>query len=165
MKTVRDLMSRDVVTVTGDMTVRDLARLLSEEEITGAPVVDSHGEVVGVVSSSDILQLAGNAERFEGPARESDVEYYYRVETEILPDLRVETPWLDWNTFEDRTVGEIMNPVRYAVNPDTSIEELATFLLEKRVHRALVIENEELAGIVTTYDVLRGIVDGIGAPA
>lgn len=157
MRTVRELMSRDVVTVEEDMSVRDLARLLTEEEITGAPVVDVHGEVVGVVSATDVLQLAASHDGSTSPVTDTIEASYYRFETEIMPDLTVETQALDWSLFDDRIVSEIMNPVRYSIAPDATIEELANLLLDKRIHRALVMEDDELEGIVSTYDVLEDV--------
>ncbi len=157
MTTVRDIMSKDLVTVERDSSVRDLARLLTEEEITGVPVVGTHGEVVGVVSATDILQLAASGESPPASVAESTRRDYYHFETEIMPDLSFDGAWMDWTTFEDRTVGEIMNPVRYSIGPEVPVTELANFLLDKRIHRALVLEDEELSGIVTTYDVLRDV--------
>ena len=157
MRTVGEVMSRDVVTVEQDMSVRDLARLLTEEEITGAPVVDVHGEVVGVVSATDILQLAASHDVSKAPVTDEIESAYYAFETEIMPDLSVEAPSWDWALFEDRIVSEIMNPVRYAIAPGATMSELADLLLDKRIHRALVMEDDELAGIVTTYDVLREV--------
>lgn len=156
MRTVAEVMSRDVVTVNHDMSVKDLARLLTDEEITGAPVVDVHGEVVGVVSATDILQLAASHD--SNPLVTDEIEAgYYSFQTEIMPDLDIEMPSLDWSLFEDRIVSEIMNPVRFSIGPDASIGQLADLLLDKRIHRALVMEDDELAGIVTTYDVLREV--------
>ena len=60
MHTVREIMRTDLVTVAPDMSVHDLARLLADHEITGAPVVDVDGEVLGVVSMTDVIRLAAS---------------------------------------------------------------------------------------------------------
>jgi CBS domain-containing protein len=62
MTTVRDIMSANVVTVQPDLTVRALMRVLHENEITGAPVVDRFGKLVGVVSLADVARLAATEE-------------------------------------------------------------------------------------------------------
>jgi CBS domain-containing protein len=59
MRTASDIMSTDIVKVPADMTVRVLARLLDQKEISGAPVVDRMGNLVGVVSSTDIARAVG----------------------------------------------------------------------------------------------------------
>ncbi len=58
MDTVRDIMQTELVTVGPEMSIHDLARLLAEKEISGAPVVDVDGEVLGVVSMTDVIRLA-----------------------------------------------------------------------------------------------------------
>ena len=58
MLAVRDIMRTDVVTVRSDDTARALARVLSDSEISGAPVLDGHGKVVGVASATDLVRLA-----------------------------------------------------------------------------------------------------------
>jgi CBS domain-containing protein len=58
MLTVRDLMQTEVVTISPEATVRELARLLADTGISGVPVVGPGGTVLGVVSSSDVVRLA-----------------------------------------------------------------------------------------------------------
>ena len=60
MDTVREIMRTELVTVVPDMSVHDLARLLADKQISGAPVVDVDGEVRGVVSMTDVIRLAAN---------------------------------------------------------------------------------------------------------
>lgn len=55
----RDIMTREVVTTTPVMTVKELARLLIQNQISGAPVVDDHGEILGIVSEGDIVAKSG----------------------------------------------------------------------------------------------------------
>ena len=58
MDTVREIMQTELVTVVPDMSVYDLSKLLTEENVSGAPVVDLDGEVLGVVSMTDVVRLA-----------------------------------------------------------------------------------------------------------
>jgi len=55
----RDIMTTPVVTVTADMSIRDLAKILTEKGISGAPVIDSDGRVVGIVSEADVIAKNG----------------------------------------------------------------------------------------------------------
>ncbi len=63
-------------------------------------------------------------------------------------------------SFDSATVADVMTPVSFAVNPDMPVPELCAFLVRGRIHRALVVSNDELVGIVTSRDVLKGVADG-----
>ncbi len=58
-----------------------------------------------------------------------------------------------------KTVADIMMPARFSVRPDTSLAGLARYMVNAKLHRALVMEGDELLGIVTTFDVLHAIAD------
>jgi CBS domain-containing protein len=178
MVTVRDLMQTDVVTATPDMTARELARVLADQGISGVPVVSGSGEVIGVASSSDVVRIA--AEELEirvssarwvpapGAAETVDVEddltdpfsdFFLPEDAPVLgPELeRLED---DDGPLDRLTVSDIMTPVSFSVPPTASVRELAEFLVRGRIHRAVVLEDGRLVGIVTTMDVLRGLAEG-----
>lgn len=176
---VRDVMQSDVVTVHPEMTVQELARILSDFEISGAPVVDDRGETVGVVSATDILRLSAEEleihinpemaqDRWEDEDDDSSdefdedegdlVDYFMAGDAPGLlahPRIR-DLPESQLNQF---FVQDIMTPATFTVEPDTSVHDLAEFLLRGRIHRALVVEDGALRGIVTTFDVLRAVLD------
>lgn len=166
-QTVGEIMRTDVVTVREDATVRELARILTERGIGGAPVVDAADQVVGVVSARDALALAARepptgtllAESGAGSeAGEAAPAAYYgdcggstggaSLVLSLVPPARMDA----------MTVGEIMSRTRHAVRPKTSVDDLARLLLRARIHRALVLEEGRIVGIVTTFDVLRCLV-------
>lgn len=176
MITVRSIMQTEVVTIRPEASVRQLARLLADEEISGVPVVDGNCDLVGVVSSTDVVRLA---------AEEADVHmasFSLRPETSI-PDPEVDEepepdPYgfflpedsplgaggllsgLDESELDARTVADIMTPVTYTVEADDTVMELAEFLVRGRIHRAVVVEEGCLRGIVTSGDILRAVADG-----
>lgn len=166
-QTVGEVMQAEVTTVGQDASVRDLARLLSREGISGVPVVDADGDVVGVVSATDVLALAARepATGSARPARsgptatDRPLEGYYEDAGGPHPDAGplvlslVPPAWLD-----DRKVGDIMSRTRHAVRPKTSLDDLARLFLRTGIHRALVMDDGGLVGIVTTFDVLRCLV-------
>lgn len=137
-RTVADLMYTDVVTVAPTATVRELARLLWRNAISGAPVV-SDGKVVGLVSSTDVLWLA---DRMEGDPAHS---------------------FFDWTGLDRYMVADIMTPDVFGVAPTAGLEELRAFFVRTGVHRAPVLEGGRLVGIVSLTDVL-GIVAREGTP-
>ncbi len=171
--TVRDIMQGQVVSVSLDTTARQLARLLADEEISGVPVLDGNGDLAGVVSQTDLVRLA---------AEEADIHLtasVLRREVARLPDpdaepeepdpygffLPEDTPFsarsfldaLPESDFDTMTVGEIMTPVTFSVPPDMTLAQLADFLVRGRIHRAVVVEEDKLLGIVTSNDVLRAV--------
>jgi CBS domain-containing protein len=166
MTLVKDIMQSDVVTVPRDASIQELSRILADNAISGAPVTDSYGQVVGVVSATDLLELAADQDAFAPNQREGrgtlDIGDFEMVgPDEGLPGTMVAALRESWGDLDDRVVGEIMNPVRFAVAPETTVVELARFMTAKRIHRALVVSEGELAGIVSTFDVLKAVAEGL----
>ena len=171
MYTVRDIMNTDVVTVTPETTVHDLTRLLSEHDISGAPVVGAQGEVLGVVSMTDVIRLAADetdmhvgghpvADDSREPTSddvETDVLDYFQRGYNPTRGSNAVGDWVAESDLDQYDVREIMTPANFHNHPDASVAELARFLLRGRIHRALVMEDDALVGIVTTVDVLRTV--------
>lgn len=161
--TAADLMNPEVLTVPEEMTVRELAAFLMDHEITGAPVVDREGRLVGVVSVVDIADVAaGEEEPGDGAETVPDPErggFYARGFKDTLVPGQLE----ELGPFEgaegEMRVGEIMNPEVYSVPEDATVSEVAMTLLSSHVHRVLVIEEGRVAGIITTSDLLGLLVD------
>jgi CBS domain-containing protein len=175
MDVVRNIMQTDVVTTGPEMSVYELSKLFAEHNITGAPVVNVEGEVLGVVSMTDVIRLAADETDIRVAPRpfitaaaaladaeaeeEEDLVYYFR---HISAPGAGAGPAADWATESDLDrydVRSIMTPANFYVAPDATLGELAGFLLRGRIHRALVMEDDKLVGIVTTVDVLRAVAD------
>lgn len=173
--TVEDVMNTEVISVRPDLSVAELVELLEEEGITGAPVLDPDGVVVGVVSGTDVAraaleegrersefgdEAAGAPSRRDGEApgayfRQPDGlagEGYAWALPARLPKTRLGT----------RAVREIMTPATFSVRPEATLSDLARFLIRAGVHRALVLEGSRLAGLVTSMDVLRLVAESEG---
>ncbi len=162
MTQVRDIMQTEVVTVSPDTTLHDLARVFAEYDISGAPVVDEQGRVRGVVSTSDVIRFAAeevdvNLRRFrEGLVPSGD----WVAEGELESSVESNVDRFLGSDLDDYVVENIMTSANFHVEPGASLAELAGFLLKGRIHRALVMEDNTLLGIVTTVDVLRAIGKG-----
>ncbi len=190
MPTVADIMQRDVITVPATASVRELVELLSDESVSGVPVLDSARKVTGVVSQTDVIRLSALEleEAPEGPlAGRSPTDFEGATETTTEDerfDVGNEEEWPEaffvapdeWGflpaptveavsgaTLDDHTVADIMTPLAYAVSPSMSLGELARFMVEGHIHRALVVNEGDLVGIVTTFDVLRAVAREEGA--
>jgi len=177
MLTVRDIMHEKVVTVSPETSVRELARLLADEEISGTPVVDGNGALLGVVSSTDVVRLAAD----DASVRLSALPLRSTQPTLRDPDnpeepeadpfgffLPEDSPFGNeefLNQFAESEldsvpVADIMTPVTFSVEPTATLRELAQFLVRGRIHRAVVVEGDRLRGIVTSGDVLQAVAEG-----
>lgn len=160
---VRDVMSTDIVTVAPDMTVVGLARMLREEGLSGAPVVDGN-RVVGVVSDSDILRLAveeGALEELVDDTGGSESEGYFRSSPGVLGRLgRFLPTGVPGTRLKAHSVGDIMTSATFSVRPKATLSEAARFLASAGIERALVFDDGRLVGVVTTFDVLKGLTEG-----
>jgi CBS domain-containing protein len=144
-----DVMNTRVLAVRPDITVRELATFLTENEISGAPVMDGHGRLLGMVSLSDIAQ--GEADEAGLGSSESDPEasvHGWEEEATIdeMRELHVEGG--------EALVRDIMTPAAYAVPDDTPVSRLARTMVAGRVHRLLVVRDQRVVGIVTSLDLL-----------
>lgn len=163
--TAADLMNPEVLTVPEDLSVRELAGFLMDHEITGAPVVDREGRLVGVVSVVDIADAAAGEEDDDGaggsPPGSAGAPGAFHATgfgEELSPEaLEALGPFED--PAGEMRVGEIMNPEFYSVPEDATVSEVASTMLNNHVHRLLVIEEGRVAGIITTSDLLGLLVD------
>ena len=148
-RTTRDLMQTHVISVQPETPLLDAQRLLVEEEIHAAPVVDDEGTLLGVISAIDILRAA--AEEHEAGASQP---IYFREE------LAYSGP--DWanmpQDFQDRlaqlTVADAMTQGVVTVTEDTPIAEVAGVLRSRRIHRVFVVREGFLSGVLSTFDLL-----------
>lgn len=177
--TVRSIMQTDVLTVTPETSVPELARLLSDNGVSGVPVI-SGGRLAGVVSTSDVVRLAAEEGRAPPaavrwvdvpgePEGDPEDEVWEPSEAYFLPEDRPTGPGRTWDEgawsggLAEATVADVMTPVTFSISPDATVEELADFLLRGRIHRAVVEEDGRLLGIVTTFDLLTVVAARAGA--
>lgn len=169
---VQDVMQRDVVTVTPDTSVLELLRLLVANQISGVPVVSEDGEILGVVSTTDVIRLGAREAEVESgnvtweplalPPEEVDEEdaaAFFLVEGNRAFPTEDQTRSMAQGIFDGFAVSDIMTPAAFTVGPGDEIHATAKFLLKGRIHRALVVEEDHLKGIVTTFDLLKAFVE------
>ncbi len=156
--TAGDLMNPEVLTVRADMTVGELARFLLDHEITGAPVQDAEGKLVGVVSVVDIAAATSDEEESEEERAGSD--FFAHAWEGALPAEGIEELDVDDEDLpEDLLVEEIMTPDVYSVTEEATVSEVASMMLREHLHRLLVTRDGKPAGIITTSDLLGLLID------
>lgn len=129
---VRDAMTRNVVTVSPEATLKVAAALLADHAITSMPVVDDTGRLIGVVSEADVV-------------RESLV---VDQGVHLLVETFSKAPAAS-------CVAEAMTALPVTVHPDTDLAEAAQLMTESTVKSLPVVEDSRLVGIVSRTDVVR----------
>ena len=137
---VRDIMRTEIVTIRPDATLPELARLLRDRNVSGVPVVDEDGDVLGTVSVTDLLWLSDR----------------------ILVTPTAPADGAGSDRLGGRTVREVMTPDAFGVPPDAGVDELVEFFSRTGLHRALVLEGSRVVGIVSITDLL-GLLAGQGS--
>ena len=145
MLKVKDIMTREVITVTPDTEILKAAQLLLEKRINGLPVVDEAGQLVGLLCQSD---LVAQQKKIPLPSLFTLLEGFVPLTSMKRIDREVEK-------IAAVTVGQAMTPDPVTVDPHTDIEEVAALMADKKYHTLPVIEDGRLVGIVGKEDVLR----------
>lgn len=141
----RDIMRKKVVTVDCWLTLPELAKLFAEKCISGAPVVDERGTVLGVVSQTDLVRTRREAS--------TGVAIYHR-ELDDMP----RSAGLHIEELEETRVDQIMTPGAIALDESTPVEKVCKVMLDSRIHRVLITRGERLTGIVTSMDLMRALI-------
>jgi CBS domain-containing protein len=136
---VADLMTKDVVTVSPETTLKEVASVLDERRISGVPVCDEAGQLLGIVSESDILWK----------------ELRTLPEPRGLIDRLLDSAYGDDKRATAKTAREAMTSPAVTISPDVSVARAAQFMLEYMVNRLPVVSDGRLVGILTRSDVVR----------
>lgn len=144
----KDIMNKDVISVKAEDKVEDLVKILLNSGISGVPVVDEEGNVVGIVSEADLiypeksLHLPAFIPILDGIVF---LESFKKLEKEI----RKMTAY---------KIKDVMNKHVITVNEDTEVERVVNILLDKKINRVPVVNEEnKLVGIITRSNILRHI--------
>jgi CBS domain-containing protein len=139
-----DIMTAPVVTVTPETTVRDTAKCLLEHRISGVPVVDRAGKLVGIVSEGDLMRR-----------RESGTERRPSWWLALFSDA--ESQARAFVKQHGGRVSDVMTRRVVTIAEQTPLEEVADTLEKNRIKRVPVMRNGELVGIVSRADLLHGL--------
>ncbi len=150
MLTAKELMTSQVITVKPETPVRELAKILSENNISGAPVVDDQGKVMGVVTESDLIY---QNKKVHIPTVVAILDAFIYLEN---PDkTEKELKKMAGSKVEDIFAREVIS-----VQQDTPLDEVATLMAEKKVHTLPVMDGDKLVGVIGKSDIIRMIAQG-----
>jgi CBS domain-containing protein len=143
--TANDLMSRDVLLIPQETSLRAAAHMLAHAKVSGAPVVDAQGRCIGVLSATDFMRWA---------------EEMPRIPEEIPVDPEYCADWqmLDVNALPDGSVRTFMTSDPVMVSPMATIQELSRLMLDAHIHRVVVVDpRNRPIGIVSSTDILAAV--------
>ena len=144
---VGDIMQADVLTISPDATVHELAELMRDERVSGVAVVDAQGKLVGVATEGDLV------------AEDADLHFPHFVQ---LFDGMIFMPGA-MHRYEERlkkmvgnTVGDVMTDELFTVTADDPAHKAATFMSEQKINLVPVVDDDgRLVGTVTRMDIIK----------
>jgi CBS domain-containing protein len=145
MITVKDIMTTPVITVTPDMNIASAAKILLDNGVNGAPVVDDKGRLVGILCQSDLI---AQQKKLPIPTLFTFLDSVIQLSSAKQIEKQI-------RKIAALTVAEAMTPEPVAVHPDTGIETVAALMVDKNFHTLPVVENSRLVGIIGKEDILR----------
>jgi CBS domain-containing protein len=147
---VIDVLNKNVVTVSANDTLQTALELMTENRVAALPVVDGRERCAGILSASDVVEIARSInEEMHDHGREDEASYQ----------------WLRDNVAEHdmarRLVNEFMTDSVATVTAEHPLSEAAAEMLRHRVHRLPVVDKQgKLFGIISTMDILKAFVEG-----
>ena len=145
MLKAKDIMTRDILSVTPDTEIAKATKILLNNRINGLPVIDDSGKLVGILCQSD---LVAQQKSIPIPSVFTLLESYIPLTSMKRIDKEVEK-------IAALTVKQAMTPNPVTVDLETDIEDVAKLMVDNKYHTLPVMEGDKLVGIVGKEDVLK----------
>ncbi|WP_213770520.1 CBS domain-containing protein [Bradyrhizobium sp. dw_78] len=139
-----DVMTREVVTVSPDVSVVDAAKLLTEYDVSALPVVDDELHVVGILSEADLMRREEIGTERQRP---------WWLEAMTMPDTLAK----EFAASHGAKVSELMSSSVVSASEDTSLEEIATLFERHRIKRVPILRDGKLVGIVSRANLIQAL--------
>jgi CBS domain-containing protein len=139
---VEDVMTRDVITVSPATPIHEAARLMVEHGVSGLPVIDANGRLVGIISEGDLILRQ---------RRRKKAGWWHSFVTNGKPIIR------KYRRADGRTVGDVMTRSVLTISPVWGIEVAASILDSRNIRRLPVVLDGRLVGIVSRADLIRAL--------
>jgi len=153
MLKVKEIMSQPVVSIGPDILVKDAAAMLAERNISGVPVVDADGRVIGIFSEADVLKSI--------KTQKKDIRLVYPSISSLgiafQEDITQREILGAYEEIGNTAVKDIMSRNVVTVGPDMAVNEAIVKMVQKGINRLPVVDKNALVGIVTRGDVIRGL--------
>ncbi len=147
MLKARDIMTKDVITTGLSSTIEELARILVDKKISGTPVVNAKGELLGIVTENDLIR---KNKRFHIPTILRLFDAYIMLQSQSMIEEEIKA-------MAAVTVGDIYRKDVITVSEETAVDQIATIMSEQRVHLVPVVEGKTIKGIIGKIDIIRAL--------
>ena len=148
MKTAGEVMTRDVVSVRKETTIRELAELFTSRKISSAPVLDDQGDMIGIVTETDLVE---QDKSLHIPTVISLFDWVIYLESgkKFEKELKKMTA---------QTVGEIYSTEVFTVAPGAPLSEVADLMTSEKVNTIPVVTGRKVVGVVARIDMIRTMI-------
>ena len=144
--TAADVMEANVITISPDSSLKEAWEILSNNRISGAPVVSESDGLVGVISQSDVLQQVVLDDQIGRPGNSYYIGDPY-WENELLEDTI--------DKLQHTRVDEAMSPSAITVSPEDAVSTVAVLMRTNHIHRVIVTNEKKVVGIITALGLLK----------
>jgi CBS domain-containing protein len=141
---VKDVMTSPVVSVEPDASIWQAVRIMLQRHISGLPVIDQHGRLVGIVSEGDFLRRAETGTQRRRPSW---------LELLVGPGRLAD----EYTRTHGRKVSEVMTPDPLTVREDTPLDEVVRTMEKRRIKRLPVVRGDHVVGIVTRANLVHAL--------
>jgi len=150
MLKVKDIMTKELITVSPDTEIVQATKLLLENRINGIPVTDETGKLVGILCQSDLISQQ----------KKLPIPSFFTFLDGLITLTSMKQIEKQVQKIAAITVGQAMTPNPVTVQTDTDIEKVAALMVDKNFHTLPVVDEEKLVGIVGKEDILKTLIPG-----
>lgn len=147
MLRAKDIMTKEVITVKPDVGIEELAKILVEHKISGVPVVNDEGELVGIVTENDLIS---RNKRLHIPTFIRLFDAFIMLERPSKMEEEIKK-------MMATKVEDICTKNVITVTEETLLEDIATIMAEKKVHLIPVLDGKKVVGIIGKVDIIKAM--------
>ena len=145
---VKDIMTKEVISVSPETEITNAAKILLENRINGLPVIDAFGRLIGILCQSDLV----------AQQKGIPVPSVFTLLESFIPLTSIKRIDKEMEKIAALTVKEAMTLEPVTVSPETDIEDVAKLMVDKKYHTLPVVEGGKIVGIVGKEDVLKTLI-------
>jgi len=149
MLKAKDIMTRNIITVSPETKIDQAGTILLENHFNGLPVVDPEGRLKGIICQDDLIL---QQKKFPLPS-------VFTLLDGIIPLTSSKHLEKEIQKMAATTVGQAMTPDPITVDPETTVEEIATLMVKKNIHTLPVVDGGKLVGVIGNEDILRTLMN------
>jgi CBS domain-containing protein len=151
MLKARDIMTKNVVTVTPDTEITRAAKLLLDNHFNGLPVVDDNGRLVGIICQDDLVIQQ----------KKLPLPSVFTFLDGLIPLTSYRSIEKEMGKIAATKVVQAMTPDPITIDPDASLEDIATLMVNNNIHTLPVLDHDRLVGVIGKEDVLRTLMPSV----